>query len=74
MKTADSKKDGPCVDRDPHEGAMNRFILGLVVGLLCCGIGASTSAQDAESFNLLKLAGNNVHWQAPANDQPLVVT
>ncbi len=53
---------------------MNRFILGLVVGLLCCGIGASTSAQDAESFNLLKLAGNNVHWQAPANDQPLVVT
>jgi hypothetical protein len=53
---------------------MNRRILGLVVGLLCCGFGASASAQDAASFALLKLAGNNVRWQAPANDQPLVVT
>jgi hypothetical protein len=53
---------------------MNRRILGLVVGLLCCGFGASASAQDAASFALLKFAGNNVRWQAPANDQPLVVT
>lgn len=36
---------------------MNRFTLGLVVGLLCCGFGASGSTQDTASFNLLKLAG-----------------
>jgi hypothetical protein len=27
---------------------MNRLILGRVVGLLCCGFGASASAQDAK--------------------------
>jgi len=53
---------------------MNRFISGLTVGLLCCGFGASGSAQDTGSFNLLKFAGNNVHWQAPANGQAPVVT
>jgi Matrixin len=53
---------------------MNRLIFSLLAGLLCCAFGASGSAQDAASFNLLKLAGNNVHWQAPANGQALVVT
>jgi Matrixin len=53
---------------------MNRFILRPMVGLLFCGLSASASAQDAASFNLLKLAGNNVHWEAPANGQALVVT
>jgi hypothetical protein len=53
---------------------MNHVIFSLLAGLLCCAFGASGSAQDAASFNLLKLAGNNVHWQAPANGQALVVT
>jgi hypothetical protein len=54
--------------------AMNRFMSGLMVGLLCCSFSTSTSAQDAASFNLLNLAGNNVHWQAPADGQALIVT
>jgi hypothetical protein len=53
---------------------MSRLIFSLLAGLLCCAFGASGSAQDAASFNLLKLAGNNVHWQAPANGQAPVVT
>ena len=53
---------------------MNRLISSLLAGLLCCAFGASGSAQEAASFNLLKLAGNNVHWQAPANGQAPVVT
>jgi matrixin len=53
---------------------MNRFIISLMAGLLCCGFSASASEQDAASFNLLKLAGNNVHWEAPANGQALLVT
>jgi hypothetical protein len=53
---------------------MHCLIFGLLAGLLCCAFGASASAQDAASFKLLKLAGNNVHWQAPANGQALVVT
>jgi hypothetical protein len=52
---------------------MNRLILSLLVGLLCCAFGASGSAHDTASFNLLKLAGNNVRWQAPPNGQPLIV-
>ena len=54
---------------------MNRLIFGLVAGLLCCAIGATRSAQNAKSFNLLKLSPATMFtWQAPANDQPLVVT
>ena len=53
---------------------MHCLIFGLLAGLLCSAFGASASAQDAASFKLLKLAGNNVHWQAPANGQALVVT
>jgi len=53
---------------------MNRLISSLLAGLLCCAFGTSGSAQNAASFNLLKLAGNNVQWQAPTNGQALVVT
>jgi hypothetical protein len=53
---------------------MNRLIFSLLAGLLCCALGASANARDAASFNLLKLAGDNVRWQAPANGQALVVT
>lgn len=53
---------------------MDCLIFGLLAGLLCCAFGASASAQDAASFKLLKLGGNNVHWQAPAKGQGLVVT
>jgi hypothetical protein len=53
---------------------MNRLIFSLLAGLLCCAFGASGSARDAANFNLLKLAGDNVRWQAPANGQALVVT
>jgi Matrixin len=53
---------------------MNRLLFRLLAGLLCCTFGTSGSAQNAASFNLLKLAGNNVRWQAPAIGQTLVVT
>ena len=53
---------------------MNLLIFGLLAGLLWCAFGTSGSAQNAASFNLLKLAGNNMQWQAPANGQALVVT
>ena len=53
---------------------MNRLIFSLLAGLLCCAFGTTGSAQNAVSFNLLKLAGNHVQWRAPANGQVLVVT
>ena len=53
---------------------MNRLIFSLLAGLLCCAFGTTGSAQNATSFNLLKLAGNNVQWRAPANGRVLVVT
>jgi hypothetical protein len=56
------------------EGVMNRLIFSLLAGLLCCVFGTSGSARGAASFNLLKLAGDNVRWRAPANGQALVVT
>src|SRR5262245_60951160 len=52
---------------------MNRLILSLLAGLLCWAFGAPVSAHDTASFNLLKLAGNNVRWQTPANGQALIV-
>jgi hypothetical protein len=53
---------------------MSRFIFSLLAGLLCCAFGATGSAQDAAGFNLLKLAGNNVHWEAAASGQAPIVT
>src|SRR5262249_54221003 len=64
----------PSFDRDRRGESMHCLIFGLLAGLLCSAFGAPASAQDAASFKLLKLAGNNVHWQAPANGQALVVT
>src|SRR5215510_14709013 len=73
MKIVDSKNDNhPLIAI--RMWAMNRFIISLMAGLLFCGFNASASEQDAANFNLLKLGGNNVHWEAPANGQALVVT
>jgi hypothetical protein len=73
MKAVDSKNDHhPLIAI--RMWAMNRFIISLMAGLLCCDFSASASEQDAARFNLLKLAGSNVHWEPPANGQALVVT
>jgi hypothetical protein len=50
------------------------LLAGFLTGLLCCVLGPRAHAEETASFNLLKLAGNNVRWQQPSARQGLVVT
>jgi Matrixin len=43
-------------------------VIGLLAGLLCCGIGRA-AADDGASFKTLRLEGNGVRWQLVPNGQ-----
>jgi hypothetical protein len=47
--------------------------LGLLAGLMTCGLAAPTTAEIAK-FKLLKLGGNSVNWQNVTTGQPPVVS
>src|SRR5262245_65905239 len=48
-------------------------VIGLLAGLVCCGIGGA-AAEDVASFKTLRLEGNGVHWQLAAKGQRRVLS
>jgi len=48
-------------------------VIGLLTGLLCCGIARAT-ADDGASFKTLRLEGNGVRWQLAAKGQQRVLS
>jgi hypothetical protein len=45
--------------------------LGLIAGLACCAAVGATASEPV-NFKILKLEGNSVRWQKPADGQPVV--
>jgi hypothetical protein len=48
-------------------------VIGLLAGLVCCGIGGA-AAEDVASFKTLRLEGNGVRWQLAAKGQRRVLS
>jgi Matrixin len=48
-------------------------VIGLLTGLVCCGIGQAT-ADDGASFKTLRLEGNGVRWQLAAKGHQRVLS
>ena len=53
--------------------ALKYPVIGLLAGLVCCGIGRAT-ADDGASFKTLRLEGNGVRWQLAAKGQQRVLS
>ena len=53
---------------------MKAHFVGSLAGVLCCALGLGALAEEPASFNILKLAGNNVRWQQAPGSQGLFVT
>ena len=53
---------------------MRAHFVGRLAGVLCCALGLGALAEEPASFNILKLAGNNVRWQQAPGRQGLFVT
>jgi Matrixin len=53
--------------------ALRLRVAGLFAGVVCCVVSGALAGESV-SFKTLRLEGNGVRWQIPANGQPRVVT